>query len=410
MLGPPVGAQRPTGAQGGRMTSDGLIFGAVVAARILVPLAIPRFPLPAMLLALVIDGIDQTIFQTFTSLDLSGYQSYDKALDVYYLSIAYVATLRNWTNLDAFGVSRFLYYYRLVGVVAFELSQVRALLLVFPNTFEYFFDFYEAVRVRWDPRKMSRRLVIGSAAFIWIFIKLPQEWWIHVAQLDMTDTLKTKVFGVPTTATWGEAIAASPLVIVVVAVALVLAAVGAWWLLKYRLPPADRPPTFDADAQQPPVDPVAVDATRRRIASRLFDQELLEKIVLVGLVSIIFGRMLPGVEASPLGIALGVAVLIVANGAVSDILVRRTRTLGFHSTPRQFVATLAINIGLVLVGQVVLDILRGPTLEHALVFVLLLSLIVTLYDRYRPIHVTRFQGEPGARVADPAAIPEGGPA
>ena len=43
-----------------------------------------------MLACLVIDGLDQTIFQTFTSLDLSGYQSYDKALDVYYLSIAYI--------------------------------------------------------------------------------------------------------------------------------------------------------------------------------------------------------------------------------------------------------------------------------------------------------------------------------
>ena len=122
---------------------DGVIFAAVVAARIAVPLAIPRFPLPAMLAALVIDGIDQTIFQTFTTLDLSGYQAYDKALDVYYLSIAYVATLRNWTNFSAYGVSRFLYYYRLVGVVLFELTQLRWVLLVFPNTFEYFFDFYE---------------------------------------------------------------------------------------------------------------------------------------------------------------------------------------------------------------------------------------------------------------------------
>src|SRR5262245_35545765 len=178
------------------ITSGGVIFVAVVAARILVPLAIPRYPLPAMIAALVIDGLDQTIFQTFTDLDLTGYQSYDKALDVYYLSIAYTATMRNWVNLDAFGISRFLYYYRLVGVVAFELSQVRALLLIFPNTFEYFFDAYEAVRIRWDPRRMSWRLLIGMAAFIWIFIKLPQEWWIHVAQLDATDLIKEKLFGV----------------------------------------------------------------------------------------------------------------------------------------------------------------------------------------------------------------------
>ena len=26
--------------------------------------------------------------------------------------------------------------------------------------------------------------------FLWIFIKLPQEWWIHIAKLDMTDFIK----------------------------------------------------------------------------------------------------------------------------------------------------------------------------------------------------------------------------
>jgi hypothetical protein len=53
---------------------------------------------PDVLAALVLDGVDQTLFQVFT-------------------------------NLPAFQVSRFLIYYRLVGVVAFELSQIRALLL-----------------------------------------------------------------------------------------------------------------------------------------------------------------------------------------------------------------------------------------------------------------------------------------
>src|SRR5262245_22461536 len=97
------------------------IFLGVLATRLLVPLAIPRYPLPAILAALVIDAVDQTVFQTFTTLDLAGYQGYDKALDVYYLSVAYLSTMRNWTNLTAFDMSRFLYYYRLVGVLLFEL-------------------------------------------------------------------------------------------------------------------------------------------------------------------------------------------------------------------------------------------------------------------------------------------------
>lgn len=89
-------------------TTDLLVFWLVVLTRFLVPLLIPRFPLPAIIAALIIDAIDQTIFQTFTNLDLEGYQGYDKALDIYYLTIAYIATLRNWTNLIAFRVSRFL--------------------------------------------------------------------------------------------------------------------------------------------------------------------------------------------------------------------------------------------------------------------------------------------------------------
>jgi hypothetical protein len=53
--------------------------------------------------ALILDGIDQTIFQTYTTLSLDHYQGYDKALDIYYLSIAYIATIRNWTNLGPSG-------------------------------------------------------------------------------------------------------------------------------------------------------------------------------------------------------------------------------------------------------------------------------------------------------------------
>jgi hypothetical protein len=59
-------------------TSDLLIFWIIVAARFLVPLAIPRYPLPAILAALIIDAGDQTIFQQFTNLPLEGYQGYDR--------------------------------------------------------------------------------------------------------------------------------------------------------------------------------------------------------------------------------------------------------------------------------------------------------------------------------------------
>ena len=371
---------------------DTIVLLAVLAARVLVPIGVFRFPLPAMLAALVIDGLDQTIFQTFTSLPLEGYQSYDKALDVYYLSLAYLAMLRNWVSRDGFDVGRFLYYYRLIGVVIFEQTQIRAVLLVFPNTFEYFFDAYEGIRTRWDPRRLARGLLIGIAAFIWIVIKLPQEWWIHVAQLDATDLIKTGIFGVSADASWPEAIAAAPWVLVVVVVAVVALLLAARWLVLHRLPRADHPFTLDADRHQPMVDGDAIDRERRRIAEQVVSLELLEKVVLIGLVIVIFSRMLPGADPTAVDILLAVGLLLVVNTLISSLLIRRGERP--HGAIQQFVVTLAINVAMVLAGQFVLEVLRGVRLEHALVYVLLLSVIVTGYDRYRPLYKARFAKGP----------------
>src|SRR5262245_27076268 len=136
------------------MSAD-VVVVTVVVLRFVVPLFIPKYPLPAILVALVLDAADQTIFAAVTDDPLPGYQAYDKALDVYYLAIAYISTMRTWRDPVAFQVSRFLYLYRLVGVTIFELTHARWLLLVFPNTFEYFFDAYEAVRTKWNPLRLS---------------------------------------------------------------------------------------------------------------------------------------------------------------------------------------------------------------------------------------------------------------
>jgi hypothetical protein len=372
--------------------TNALVFGVVLALRLGVPLAIPYYPLPAILLAFLLDGLDQTIFQRATTLDLDFYQGYDKALDVYYLTLAYLSTLRNWSHLFAFRVDRFLFYYRLAGVVLFELSQVRAVLLLFPNTFEYFFDFYEGVRLRWDPRRMSQRLVLGAAAFIWVVIKLPQEYIIHVAQVDTTDWIKHNVFGVAATASWGEAIANRPLVSLTIVAVLVALAVGAWWLFRRWLPPADRRPRLAAD----PIPGELVERSERRAASpqpfRLTDPALLEKVALVSLVTTIFAQILPGVEAGLLSITLGVAFVIIANTVLSTWLARRGVT--WASTFREFVALAAVNTGLILLYSALLLGTRGSiNLWNTLFFALLLTLIVTLYDRFRPLHLARFESD-----------------
>ena len=52
-----------------------LIAVIIIGARLLVPLLIPRFPLPAIVACMLIDGIDQTIFQKYTTINLDGYQT-----------------------------------------------------------------------------------------------------------------------------------------------------------------------------------------------------------------------------------------------------------------------------------------------------------------------------------------------
>jgi hypothetical protein len=363
---------------------------AVILARLLVPLLIIRWPLPAIVASLILDAVDQTVFQAVApGADLAGYQSYDKALDVYYLVIAYISTLRNWTSQFAVSIARFLIFYRLVGVVAFELTGIRELLFIFPNTFEYFFIFYESVRLFWDPRRMSRSVLIGATAFIWIFIKLPQEWWIHIAQLDTTDLIQEDIFGVPAGTAWLETFAARPAIVVLAIIAVAVALYAARWLMKNKLPPRDRPLRMDADSE--PGREVASDrleAERQRMARHFLRPGLLEKVVLIALVSIIFGQVLQ-VHAGPLELSIILGIVVVANAASSIWLERRG--FGTGAALAQFVVTGLLNIGIVAVIAVIFEVLGTPVdLTNAGFLVLLVTLLVTLYDRYRPEYLARF--------------------
>ena len=363
----------------------------VIASRFLVPLLIPLWPLPTMIAALILDAVDQTVFQALApTADLSWYQGYDKALDIYYLGIAYLSTLRNWTNSAAFQVSRFLYYYRLVGATLFEATGLRWLLLVFPNTFEYFFDTLEAIRTRWDPRRVSVALVVGIAAFIWIVIKLPQEWWIHIAQLDTTDIIQESIFGVPPGTSWADTLAGQWGIVIGFVVAVVLLIVLAWWVITRKLPPADRPFTLHADAQQPQLDPAAVSAAETAIAGRLWAAATFEKVVFLVLITAIFGMMLD-LRVPSVSLAVAVAVVVVLTTAISHWLTRRGSTP--EGAVRQFLLT-AVVIGGVVFGMTLVTPLPGgeDALAMTLFFVVLMSVLITMYDRFLPRHVSRFGG------------------
>jgi hypothetical protein len=194
---------------------------------------------------------------------------------------------------------------------------------------------------------------------------------------------------VPIDTDWITIVKDYPWVFIGLGVLIVTLIYGGRWVMRNKLPEPDWSWTFDADAH-PEADPIHTPTSDDRARlSRLFDRDLLEKIVLLSLVCVIFGKILPEVDATDVQVVIGVSTLIILNTAVSEWLARRGRT--YQSTIEQFAATVAINFGLVLLAYLLLDRGDGSINEGAtLFFVLLISVMVTLFDRYRPRYLARF--------------------
>jgi heme/copper-type cytochrome/quinol oxidase subunit 4 len=112
-------------------------------------------------------------------------------------------------------------------------------------------------------------------------------------------------------------------------------------------------------------------------------------VVLVSLVSIIFAQILPDLQATNLQLAIGIAFVIILNTVVSHWLARRGTE--FRHVLVQFVVMAVINFGLALLYVFLLPSFDGSVnLTDTLFFVLLLTLIVTLFDRYYPHYQARF--------------------
>lgn len=367
--------------------SDLIIFWAVVAVRFFVPFAIPWYPLPGVLVSLVADGIDQTIFQQYTNLPLENYQGYDKALDIYYLTIAYMSTYRTWTNMFGFKLDRFFFHYRLIGVTLFELIQFRPLMMIFPNTFEYFFIFYEIVRLKWDPRRLGKRYIIAAGALIWILIKMPQEFIIHIAQVDTTDWFSARILGASADGPTSGGLLSNPFGIAVLALLVALILFAAWWLIR-RLPATDWSFTFLADAHLESNGGPDGNAGTGAQAQRFFNMALVEKVVMVSLVGIVFAQVLPDMRASSIEIIVAGTILILINSSLSQWLARQG--IGWTATFREFIVLLAVNFVLILIIAILLPTFDGSiNLVNAIFFTLLFTVISTMLDRFRQQHLGR---------------------
>jgi hypothetical protein len=145
---------------------------------------------------------------------------------------------------------------------------------------------------------------------------------------------------------------------------------------------------IDADANLDERPDVDKDLMLDQKDEPFFDTKLVEKVVLVGLVTIIFAQILPGVVATTLQIFIGVAFVIALNTLLSHWLARRGTEWG--SLIVQFLVMIVVNYFFVLVYAFLILTDGEINVGNTLFFVLMLTLLVTLYDRYRAVYDIRF--------------------
>jgi hypothetical protein len=169
-------------------------------------------------------------------------------------------------------------------------------------------------------------------------------------------------------------------------------------LIRRLAPPREHALTLAADPLPDAIDEAWERDQRIAEGWRLFDLHLLEKIGLVGVVTVIFAQILPGVHASPAQLMGAVGVVVTINAFLRLRSARAGRSL--ESTAASFLLLSVINIVIVAAADWLLRRREGDLdVPATLFFLLLLTLIVTLYDNWRPVCDVRFARR--GRMLDP---------
>jgi hypothetical protein len=151
----------------------------IAIIRIAASLPVLRWPFWGGLLAVVADLSDLLLRDVLDMGGVGDYQSLDKWLDQVYMATFLIVALRWPARPRTIAVG--LYAYRLVGFVLFELTGERALLLVFPNVFEFWFLLVAGV----GPDRVAAWPLGRFVATLAVLVALKElhEWALHGARL-----------------------------------------------------------------------------------------------------------------------------------------------------------------------------------------------------------------------------------
>ena len=116
------------------MNSEELIISIV---RIIGSLPVLFFPFWGSILAILVDLSDLFLMGFIKMGGVSNYQKLDKFLDLFYMSLFLIVSLR-WNSREKF-ISIGLFAFRMLGVTLFFVFNIRIILVFFPNVFEFWF-------------------------------------------------------------------------------------------------------------------------------------------------------------------------------------------------------------------------------------------------------------------------------
>jgi len=167
---------------------------AVVLIRLLLPLTILRWPFWGAILAILGDISDVVLMDAFGWGWFEGrdYHTYDKLFDTYYLGFEVYMALK-WQEALARKTAIFLFSWRLLGVIAFEIFKIRQLVFLAPNIFENFYLLVVGLKKFFGFRvdNLKRLIILLLIAGI---PKIVQEYIMHYLEFPTWPFLKKNLF------------------------------------------------------------------------------------------------------------------------------------------------------------------------------------------------------------------------
>ena len=155
------------------MTTEEIIVSIV---RVLGALPVLKYALFGSIFAVLVDLSDLFIIGNLKLGGVRNYQDLDKILDLAYMATFLLVSLR-WTGLEK-RVSIFLFSFRIIGMVLFEITGSRIILFSFPNIFEFWIIGISYLKLRNKNQIISKNKLyyVPSIAFV---LKMTQEWILH---------------------------------------------------------------------------------------------------------------------------------------------------------------------------------------------------------------------------------------